>query len=63
MTPLDWTGICKRYRGKWVAMKPDHKTVAGSGDTLSEAKAAAEKKGCSETFLTRIPTVIKNFAG
>ncbi len=63
MTPIDWTHICQQYRGKWVAMKSDHKTVAGAGSTLAQAKAQAEKNGCSETFLTRIPSIIKNFAG
>lgn len=59
----DWTNICQKYAGKWVAMKPDHKTVAASGSTLADAQANAKQKGCSETYLTRLPRTPKNFVG
>ena len=63
MKALDWTHLFKRYRGKWVALKKDGRTVAGSGGTLRAAKRAADKKGCSDVYLTRVPTKLTNFIG
>ena len=59
----DWMELAKKYRGKWVAMKPDHKTVAGSGDSFDAALADAKKKGCDEPFLAHIPKTPRYFAG
>ncbi len=59
----DWMELAKTYRGKWVAMKPDHKTVAGSGDSFDAALADAKKKGCEEPFLAHIPKTPRYFAG
>ena len=63
MVPFDWTDICRHYRGKWVALKSDHKTVVGSGDTLADAQSDAEKSGCTDVFFTRIPKTFRNFIG
>ena len=59
----DWIKLSKRYRGKWIAMKPDHKTVAGSGDSFDAALADAKKNGCDEPFLAHIPKTPRYFAG
>ncbi len=63
MKARDWTHLFKRYRGKWVALKDDEQTVAGSGPSLKAAKAAAEKDGVSNPILMRIPKNVTNFVG
>lgn len=63
MNSLDWTGIFRSHRGKWLAFKPDHQTVVGTGSTLKAAKDAAAKKGCSDPILTRMPSTLRNFIG
>ncbi len=44
-------------------LKPDHKTVAGSGDSFDAALADAKKNGCDEPFLAHIPKTPRYFAG
>lgn len=63
MNPLDWTDAFDKHRGKWVAFKRDHKTVAGSGGTLRAAKNDAAKNGCADPILTRLPKTLRNFIG
>jgi len=52
---IDWTKIYKKYRGMWVALADDQITVIGSGKTAKEALMAAEKKGITLPYLTRMP--------
>ena len=40
---LDWTKSCEDYKGQWVALADDCKTVAGSGDAPKIALAAAAR--------------------
>ncbi len=63
MQARDWTKLFRYYRGKWVALKDDETTVAGSGPSLKAAKNAAEKKGVSDPILMRIPTKVTRFIG
>ena len=61
--PIDWTKIYKKYKGLWVALKDDHKTVVASGKTPEEALKLANKKGFISPFLTRVPEKILPFVG
>ena len=63
MKARDWTHLFRYYRGKWVALKDDEKTVAGSGPSLKAAKSAAGKKGVCDPILMRIPTKVTKFIG
>ena len=63
MKARDWTQMFRHYRGKWVALKDDETTVAGSGRSLKAAKTAAEKKGVSDPILMPIPTKVAKFIG
>ena len=63
MKARDWTHLFRYYRGKWVALKDDERTVAGSGGSLKAAKSAAEKEGVSHPILMRIPTEVTKFIG
>jgi hypothetical protein len=31
---MDWTPLCEKYKGLWVALNDDEQTVVGSGKTL-----------------------------
>jgi len=59
----DWTKIQKEYKGLWVALAADEKTVMGSGKTLKSALEEAGRKGCEKPILTRMPMEIGTFVG
>jgi hypothetical protein len=63
MAAIDWTKIYKKYKGLWVALKRDNKTVIASGQTLKEAVEKAKKKGYKEPILFRVPTEIIPYIG
>lgn len=52
---IDWTKIFKKYKGLWVALKDDEKTVVSSGKTIKEAIEKAQKKGYDKPILARMP--------
>ncbi len=33
---IDWTKICKKYKGLWIGLKHDEKTVVAAGKTVKE---------------------------
>ena len=59
----DWTDAYRKHAGKWVAFKKDQQTVAGSGDSLKEARNEAISNGCTDPFMMRMPKVLRNFIG
>lgn len=63
MAAIDWTRICKKYKGLWVALLDDQKTVVGSGTTIPKALAQARKKGHTDPIVMRVPTRILPFIG
>lgn len=52
------TKIYKQYKGKWVALTPNRKTVITSGSTAKQVYDTAHKKGFKEPILTKIPTEV-----
>lgn len=60
---IDWTKIVKKYKGQWVALKDDEKTVIAHGHTAKSAMEAAKKKGYHHPILTRMPDKVVSFAG
>jgi hypothetical protein len=60
---IDWTDICKKYKGLWVALKDDEKTVVSSGKTAKEAWEKAQKKGFRKPILTRMPEKLIPYVG
>ncbi|MEK7125524.1 MAG: DUF5678 domain-containing protein [Patescibacteria group bacterium] len=60
---INWTTIYKKYRGQWVALKSDEKTVVASGRTVKSVMAKAEKKGYKRSILMRLPTRIIPYVG
>ena len=61
--PIDWSKIYSKYKGLWVALKDDYKTVIASGHTAEAALARAENKGVAHPFLTKVPKKLLPFTG
>lgn len=59
----DWSKIYKKYKGLWVAMLDDEQTVVGSGKTLKEAMAKAQKKGYNSPIFSRMPETLDAYVG
>ncbi|MCX6715693.1 MAG: DUF5678 domain-containing protein [Candidatus Taylorbacteria bacterium] len=56
MKPINMTKIWEKYKGLWVAMRDNHsRTVVGSGKTLKEALAEANKKGYKDPIVAHMP--------
>ena len=60
---IDWTKIYKKYKGLWVALEDDEKTVISSGKTAQEAFEKAIKKGFKKPILTRMPEKLVTYVG
>ena len=60
---IDWTKIYKKYKGLWVALKSDEKTVIASGKTAKEAWEKAQKEGFQKPILTRMPPKLIPYVG
>lgn len=59
----DWTEICEKYKGLWVGLKDDEKTVVASGATVKEVMEKAERQGCEKPILFKVPSEIIPFIG
>lgn len=60
LEPIDLSENLRQYEDKWVALSLDHKTILGAGNTLKEAKEAAEKKNKKYIFI-KLPPFDVNF--
>lgn len=63
MAFIDWTHIYKKYKGLWVALKDDEKTVISSGKTLKETATKAKKSGFDNPIFFRVPARIIPYIG
>lgn len=61
--PINWTSIQKKYKGLWVALKSDEKTVVASGKTAKEAWSKAQKVGYEKPILSRMPEKLVSYVG
>ena len=52
---IDLTHVYRKYKGKWVGLKDDHKTVIASGSTPSEVMDKAKQKGFANPELFKVP--------
>ena len=55
MKAIDMTKIYRKYKGKWVALTSDEKSVISSGKTAKEVYDQAHKKGFQEPILMTVP--------
>ena len=62
-TAIDWTQIYKKYKGLWVALKNDQKTVIAADEMVKGVMDKANKKGFKEPILFRVPTKIIPYVG
>ncbi len=53
--PIHLAKLLEPYKGKWVTLTKDEKSVLGSGNTIDEALNAAETKGELMPLLIRVP--------
>ncbi|MEK9183749.1 MAG: DUF5678 domain-containing protein [Patescibacteria group bacterium] len=60
---IDWTKLYKKYKGLWVALKNDQKTVVASGKTVKEVMKKAESKGAKKPILMKMPIKIVPYVG
>ena len=60
---INWTKIQKKYKGMWVALLDDEKTVVGSGTTLQKALELARKKGHGDPIVVRMPEKLATYVG
>lgn len=59
----DFTWIYKNYKGKWVALTLDEKTVVASGPTLKKVLELSSKKGLDHPVVMRVPMEVLPFVG
>jgi hypothetical protein len=60
---IDWTKIYKKYKGLWVGLKDDNKTVVASGKTVAEMMENARRMGFKNPIVFRVPSEIIPFVG
>lgn len=63
MSAIDMTQVIKNYKGLWVGLKDDQKTVVASGKTVKAVVAKARKKGFERPILFRVPTKVMPYVG
>ena len=59
---IDWTHLFEKYRGKWVALAEDERTVLAAADTAKEAHREGLKHS-SLPILYQVPATLDLFAG
>ncbi len=60
---INWTHLYKKYKGKWLALKHDEKSVVSFGETAKEAFSKAQKKGYQSPILAQMPDHIVSYVG
>lgn len=63
MSKRDFTQIYKKYKGEWVALTPDEKSVVASGKTLKKILEEARVKGYAHPIVMKIPPAIVPYIG
>lgn len=53
--PIHLARLLTPYKGKWVALSHDEKSVVGVGNTIDEALEKAEAKGEHRPVLIKSP--------
>jgi len=59
----DFIWIHQKYKGKWVALTSDEKSVVSSGKTAKEVYDQAHKKGFKEPILMKVPKAVVPLVG
>ena len=56
MTAINWSSIYKKYKGLWVALAQDEKTVLAAAKTVKDAFNKAKKRVIKNLFLPKCHT-------
>lgn len=59
----DWTKIFRKYKGKWVALTDDEKSIIAAGSTVAEVMDKSKRKGFNLPVLFKIPTANTAYIG
>lgn len=60
---ISWVEIYKKYKGLWVALAEDEKTVVASAKEAKEAFESARKKGVEVPIMFNVPSEAKSHIG
>lgn len=60
---IDWTPIYKKYKGLWVALKGDEKTVITSGIDARKVLEDAIKTGYEKPVMMKVPKKLHAYIG
>lgn len=60
---INWTKIYNTYKGKWIALKSDEKTVIASGPNAASVHKKAIKIGFKNPILSYVPTKLVSRIG
>jgi len=60
---IDWTQIYKKYKGLWVALDEDEKTVIAYDKEAKKAFDKAREKGVEVPILFRVPNKVIPYIG
>jgi len=63
MKQINWTDLSKNYKGLWVALKEDEKTVVSSGKNAKKVYDEAMKKGVEVPILYKVPSETGLYVG
>ena len=59
----DLTPIYKKYKGRWVALDKDYKTVIASGNSAKLVYQKAKKKSKNLPRLFKVPSSLTPYIG
>lgn len=60
---IDWTPIYKKYKGLWVALKQDEKTVIASGKDAGAVLREAVQTGYEKPIMMKVPQKVQAYVG
>ncbi len=60
---INWTEIFNKYKGLWVALDDDEKTVVAYGETAKDVLKEAQKKGFMKPILSHMPDRLITYIG
>lgn len=60
---IDWTNIFEKYKGLWVGLQDNEKTVIASGKSVKEVLKKSKKKGFDQPILFKVPLKIIPYIG
>lgn len=63
MNTIDWSSIYKKYKGKWVALAEDEKTVLSFGISAKEVIKKAQEAGYKNPIITKMPQKLVTYVG